>query len=122
MKMSKFEAAAEMERESQGRLRASHGREAVKDMHVRVSSGKYTFVRVFKTTRIEILRGGETWHEQGEAFNAIASMMAELDAARVVLDAARLLGEDAPIEIKRALERHRALVDDCELPSEWAAS
>jgi hypothetical protein len=38
-----------------------------------------------------------------------------------VLDAARLLGDDAPIEIKRALARHCALVDDRELPSGWAA-
>lgn len=89
-------------------------------MKVCVSSGKYTFVREMAT--IQILRGGEPWHEQRDAFNAIASMMAELDAARVVIDAARKLGDDAPIEIKIALEKHRALVDDRELPSEWATS
>lgn len=88
-------------------------------MKVRVSNGKYTFVREMAT--IQILRGGEPWHEQRDAFNAIASLMAELDAARVVLDAARLLKDDAPIEIKQALAKHRALVDDRELPSEWAA-
>ena len=90
-------------------------------MKIRVDNGKYTFVKSFETGTIQILRHGEPWHEQGDAFNALVSLMAELDAARVVLDAARLLSDDAPIEIKRALERHRALVDDREVPSAWAA-
>lgn len=92
----------------------------MRDMRMRVDSGKYTFVKVFETTTIEILRHGEPWHAQGDAFNAIASLMYELDAARVVLEAARRLGDDAPLEIRKAIERHRALVDDREKPSEWA--
>ena len=89
-------------------------------MKVRVDNGKYTFEKVFKTGVIRILRHGEPWHEQSDAGNALASVMAELDAARVVLDAARALGEAAPIKIQRALKQHRALVDDREPPSEWS--
>lgn len=85
---------------------------------VKVGGGKYTYVKD-PIGVIHILRHGEPWHVQANAFNALSGIMAELDAARVVLEAARLLGDDAPIEIKRALERHRALVDDRELPSEW---
>ena len=94
------------------------------DQHVRVDNGKYTFVKVFETTTIEILRHGEPWHAQGDAFNAIMSLMTELDAARVVIDGARRaaarLGDDVPIEIKDALEKHCGLVDDHEMPSVWA--
>lgn len=90
------------------------------DQRVRVDNGKYTFMKVFETTSIKILRHSEPWYEQQDAFNAIVSLMAELDAARVVLDAARKLGDAAPIEIKNALTTHRALVDDQELPTTWA--
>lgn len=88
-------------------------------MRVRVSNGKYTFVH--DPLRVEILRYGEPWHMQQEAANALHSIMAELDAARVVLAAARDLGDDAPVEIKDALARHRALVDDRERPSAWSS-
>ncbi len=86
-------------------------------MSVRVANGKYTFIK--HELAIEILRHGERWHSQSNAYNALTSMMAELDAARVVLQAARVLGDNAPPEIKRALELHRSLVDDNELPTEW---
>lgn len=89
-------------------------------MRVRVDNGKYTFVKSSETTTIQVLRHGEPWHEQADAFNAITSIMAELDAARVVIAAARQLGDGAPIEIRQALEKHRALVDDQEQPSAWA--
>jgi hypothetical protein len=91
---------------------------------VRVDSGKYTFVR--EALSIKILRHGEPWHEQREAFNALASIMYELDAARVVVEAARRLIEQAtacgaavPPGLVRALERHSSLVSDSEVPSEW---
>ena len=45
----------------------------------------------------------------------------ELDAARVVIAAARDLGDEAPREIKQAIEQHRALVDDRQRPSDWAS-
>lgn len=87
---------------------------------VRVSGGKYTFVQ--KAYWVEIERYGESWHKQHEASNALTSAMAELDAARVVLAAARSLEKrgDAPMELRQALRLHEALVDDSEHPSEWA--
>jgi hypothetical protein len=90
-------------------------------MKIRVDNGKYTFVKIFETTSIQILRHGEPWHEQQDAFNAIVSLMAELDAARYVIAVARQLGAGAPVEIKRALDKHEGLVDDQELPSDWTA-
>lgn len=91
------------------------------DQHaVRVDSGKYTFIKQ-PEGHIEIRRHGERWHEQDRAFNALASIMAELDAARVVLAAARDLAKrnEAPPELYAALMKHCALVDDQEQPSEW---
>ena len=85
---------------------------------VSVNNGKYTFVKE-GFARIRILRHDEPWHAQTEAFNAIASVISELDAARVVLEAARKLGDAAPPEIKAALAKHAALVDDREPPSDW---
>lgn len=95
------------------------------DQHVRVDNGKYTFVKIFETTSIQIHRHGQPWHEQQDAFNAIVSLMVELDAARIVVDGARRaaarLGDNAPVEIKDALVKHRSLVDDHEPPTMWAA-
>lgn len=87
---------------------------------VRVNSGKYTFVR--EALSIKVLRHGEPWHEQQDAFNALASIMYELDAARVVLAAARSLEKrgEAPAALRQALRLHEALVSDSEHPSEWA--
>lgn len=88
---------------------------------VRVDNGKYTFVQNDADPWvIKIQRHGEDWHRQEEASNALSTMMAELDAARVVIAAARALGGDAPREILKALERHCALVSDREKPSAWA--
>lgn len=87
---------------------------------VRVSNGKYTFVVAPRL--ITILRGGQPWHEQSEAVTALHSIMCELDAARVVVAAARSLEKhgEAPAALKQALRLHEALVDDREHPSEWA--
>jgi len=93
----------------------------VKDHVVRVDSGKYTFVR--SLGGIRILRHGEPWHEQTEAGNALSSIMAELDAARVVVAAVRTaiaMGLVKSAGIDAALAKHAALVDDREPPSEWA--
>lgn len=92
---------------------------------VRVDGGKYTFVN--RLGEIQILRHGEPWHEQTAAGNALASIMAELDAARVVVAAARALEADglesAPIRyLNEALARHDALVGDREPPSDWCGS
>ncbi len=92
-------------------------------MSVRVENGKYEFFR--EPLAIDIRRGGDLirpWVTIHDGYNAIAAMMAELDAARVVLDVARLLGDDAPAPLKLALRRHAALVDDREPPSEWATT
>lgn len=94
---------------------------------VRVDSGKYTFVN--RLGSISILRHGEPWHEQDEAGNALSSIMAELDAARVVVAVARESLEPMATDqevyefvqrIRRALNKHSALVDDREPPSDWA--
>lgn len=84
---------------------------------VRVDGGKYTFV--CRGPVVEVLRYGEPWHRQADATNALTSMMAELDAARVVVQAARDMGDEAPMEIKDALTKHGALVSDLEPPSWW---
>lgn len=97
---------------------------------VRVDSGKYTFVKRLDKTAIEILRHGEPWHEQSNAFNALASIMAELDAARVVVTAARSLLSHEPIDVQAsrgstlaiAFIAHRSLVDDREPPSDWCGA
>lgn len=95
---------------------------------VRVDSGKYTFVRT-AGGGIEILRHGEPWHEQTGASNALASIMAELDAARVVVAAAReavktmaALAVGHTFGMGTALAKHDALVDDREPPSAWCGS
>lgn len=94
---------------------------------VRVDSGKYTFVN--RLGSIAILRHNEPWHEQDEAGNALASIMAELDAARVVLAAVREAVKDGRVamgglrvaqELNAALAKHEALVSDAEPPSDWA--
>jgi hypothetical protein len=91
---------------------------------VNVSNGKYTFVRSLGSLRID--RGSVPWVDQVNAPNAVLSMMCELDAARVVVTAARRLvkeatmcGDPVPGALQRALERHASLVDDRELPSDW---
>lgn len=96
---------------------------------IRVSEGKYTFRKDGKGG-IEVLRYDEAWHQQTQAANAISSLMYELDAARVVLAAARALvaeytanGEiKAMGELVASLEQHARLVTDQEPPSEWAVS
>lgn len=89
---------------------------------VRVDGGKFTFIKRANELTVEIRRHGQRWHEQRDAFNALVSMMAELDAARVVLAAVRSLVKrgGAPPELYNALSLHGALVDDQEHPSEWA--
>lgn len=87
-------------------------------MRINVENGKYTFVK--KGITIDVLRHGNPWISGwSEGFNALMSLLYDLDAARVVLDVARRLGDDAPREIKDALEKHRSLVDDREPPSAW---
>lgn len=88
---------------------------------VRVDNGKYTFIVADGPTML-IDRHGERWHAQQDAFNALHSIVCELDAARVVIEAARSLvarGE-APQALRDALAKHSALVDDGEEPSGWA--
>lgn len=90
-------------------------------MIVKVCDGKYTFRKT--SLVIEVDRHGEQWLTLREGFNAIHSLMAELDAARVVLAAVRAYvtsgkGTAVPA-LFEALEQHDALVSDTEPPSEW---
>ncbi len=96
---------------------------------VSVENGKYTFVVPADDYRVSILRYGEPWHgPQGEASNALHQIMMELDAARVVLEAARALvrryegGVAYPAILADALDLHDRLVSDRETPSPWAGS
>lgn len=85
---------------------------------VNVEGGKYTFVSDVRDVNVVILRHGKPWHEQSAAGNALRSIMAELDAARVVMKAAREF--DSLTNLKCALALHDRLVDDRDPPSTWA--
>lgn len=99
---------------------------------VRVGSGKYTFRLCHldgpPAIAVAIDRYGQSWHQQSDAAKALASIMAELDAARVVLAKIRELSVPAPDraldyvrQVMAAMEKHDRLVDDREAPSEWCA-
>lgn len=97
---------------------------------VSVENGKYTMVENLGY-KIDILRYGEPWITDITGSKALGTMMSELDAARVVLQAARnwrtaMSGPmheqaDADQALCAALELHDQLVDDREPPSAWAA-
>ena len=88
---------------------------------VRVDSGKYEFVQ--RAGHVEILRDGSPWGRTDYP-KAIGSLMAELDAARVVLKKVRELSASwragAQTMLEEALRTHDSLVDDREPPSPWA--
>lgn len=97
---------------------------------VRVDNGKYTFVVPADDYRVSILRYGKPWHgPQGEASNALHAAMYELDAARVVVQAARQWRSamsrpmheqaDADQALNEALALHDRLTTDREPPSAW---
>ncbi len=104
---------------------------------VSVDNGKYTFVAPAGHYAVSILRYGEPWHgPQEDASNALHSIMCELDASRVVLQAARRLADafetapidlleqinklgDAPVGLVRAIALHGRLCDDRQTPSTW---
>lgn len=101
---------------------------------VKVEGGKYEFVSRGGYV-LDVLRNGEPFVANATPSKAIGAMMAELDAARVVLEAARRLAtffETMPVAlatslsrydefvgVTRALARHDGLVEDLEPPSEW---
>lgn len=66
-------------------------------MKIRVDSGTYTFVTAGPSV-IDVLRDGKPWIALHDGTNAIRALLSELDAARVVLAAARHLGKD-PLDI-----------------------
>lgn len=93
---------------------------------VAVDNGKYTFI-LRGGCHLDVDRYDKPWVHDLDAVNAIHSMMAELDAARVVLEAARRLegvtGEalfDARIQLSAAIVLHDNLVSDRTPPSIWA--
>lgn len=93
---------------------------------VSVDNGKYTFV-LRDGWKLEVKRHGDPWIHDLDGAKAIHSMMAELDAARVVLEAARkcegVTGEalfDARIELSKAVALHDRLTSDRTPPSDWA--
>jgi hypothetical protein len=113
----------------------------MEDFKIKVDNGKYEFI-LRSGWRLDVLRFGESWVDDVDAAKAIHSMMAELDAARVVLVAARRMLEfcdripldmaraiagidgyaDGPIGVIRAIGLHDQLVDDRNPPSSRADS
>ena len=100
-------------------------------MKINVDNEKYTFVNRDGGFEVDVLRHGQPWMTDIECPKAISTMMAELDAARVVIQAVRehleIYGhgrdEDSKIMVKElalAMKLHGQLVDDREAPSEWA--
>lgn len=105
---------------------------------VSVDGGKYKFIARLGYV-IDVDRHGEAWVTGLDAPKAVASLMSELDAARVVLAAARTLCDafeklpmaastalascgDAPVGLVRAVALHGRLCDDREPPSAWCGS
>lgn len=94
-------------------------------MKINVDDGKYTFQTAEDGCGVDVLRYGKPWIESATGSNAIHAMMYELDAARLVVQAARQIvdpeGDIADVVefLRAALKRHSRLVDDRELPSEW---
>lgn len=90
---------------------------------INVANRKYTFVQTRGDLPIVILRHGWPWISIHDGTNALSAIMAELDAARVVVEAARNvcaeMHGDACVILHAALNKHAALVDDNEPPSEW---
>lgn len=98
---------------------------------VSIDNGKYTFVIPDDDCRWTVFRDGDVVPWQGphwQAFNAVQAMMFELDAARVVVAAARAAlkirceGLMPSGAVEQALERHDRLVSSNDGPSEWATS
>lgn len=95
---------------------------------VAVDNGKYTFVNRNGLV-IDILRYGDLMAMEYRAPKAIAAIMCELDASRVVLESARtclaineLNGRgDFVRGLAAAIKRHDALTGDCTPPSAWAS-
>lgn len=102
----------------------------MKEHRIKVSEGKYEFVNR-GACDIDVLRHGQSWIECIDGPNAIASLMYELDAARVVLEAARTYvavetlngrGDDCKA-LARALETHDGCVGEHQpRPTSWARS
>lgn len=95
---------------------------------VSVDNGKYTFIVPADDYRVSILRYGDPWHgPQSEASNALHAAMAELDAARVIVQAVRD-AEKWPCDprmharLMDALALHDRLCDDREPPSAWCGA
>jgi hypothetical protein len=96
-------------------------------MRIKVDSGKYTFVQS-NSGRIDILRHDQPWIRDAGGANAIFNLMAELDAARLVLAAVReciasstaYARSDYAKTLGEALDAHARLVSDTQPPSSWA--
>lgn len=90
---------------------------------VRVENGKYTFVRS-NGYILDVFRGHEPHAMDVQPSKAIMAMMAELDAARVVMAAVRIAISCDPDGtakgLHKAMEIYNGLVDDREPPSAWA--
>jgi hypothetical protein len=99
----------------------------IKQEHrVEVENGKYTFVVPSNDDRVHILRHGEPWYqpEVGQPSHALHAIMCELDAARVVIQAARELvrrgtAPNSDEFLVEALTKHAALTADHISPSLW---
>ena len=97
-------------------------------MDVKVDNGKYEFRA--HAGFIGVLRHGKPWIDSIDGGDAIMSMMAELDASRLVLECVSTLitepltepfdSDDMRCMLRDVLARHKALVGQPMKPSPWA--
>lgn len=103
-------------------------------MKIKVHNGKYEFDA--SEWRLRVRRYGDDWMPDMPGKNAVISMMQELDAARLVVQAVRKLSDrmetlpiavvnwiakhDEFVGLTRAIAHHDRLVTSHEPPSEWA--
>lgn len=89
-------------------------------MKIKVHNGKYEFDA--SEWRLRVRRYGDDWIQDMPGTNAVISLMQELDAARVVVQAVRKLCAEgrAAAPLRGVLAHHDRLVASNEPPSEWA--
>lgn len=89
-------------------------------MKIKVHNGKYEFDA--SDWNLGVRRYGDDWIPDMPGKNAVISMMQELDAARLVVQAVRRLCAEgrAVAPLRSVIAHHDRLVTSNEPPSEWA--
>lgn len=91
-------------------------------LKIKTHNGKYEFDA--SEWHLKVRRYGDDWIPDMPGTNAVISLMQELDAARLVVQAVRGLCAEwragAQSRLEHALAHHDRLVTSHEPPSEWA--